>query len=106
MFKNFSANTGGPLSIGTPDPLKARPSISSDIGIVITSPVNSQCVYRLSIPLVPSKICTTAFLPQISKTYPFRTEPSPRHTLTISAYLGNLTLSRITRGPSTLTTVL
>lgn len=69
MFKNFSAKTGGPLSMGTPDPLNARPSISSLIGMLRTSPVNSQWVYRLSIPLVPSKICTTAFFPAISSTY-------------------------------------
>ena len=56
MLRNFSAKTGGPLSIGIPDPLNALPSISSDIGIFNTSPVNSQCVYKLSIPLVPSKI--------------------------------------------------
>ncbi len=49
---------------------------------------------------------TTALLPAISSTCPFLTEPSPRHTLTISAYLGNLTLSKMTSGPSTLTTVL
>jgi hypothetical protein len=48
---------------------------------------------------------TTARLPEISSTCPFLTVPSLRHTLTISANLGNLTLSRMTRGPSTFTTV-
>ena len=42
MSKNFSANTGGPLSMGTPEPLKDLPNISSAIGIFKTSPVNSQ----------------------------------------------------------------
>ncbi len=56
MFKNFSAKTGGPLSIGVPDPLNALPNISSEIGIYIVWPVNSQWVYKLSMPEVPSKI--------------------------------------------------
>ena len=43
------------LSMGLPDPLKIRPSISSDTGMVKTSPVNSTRVFLLSIPLVPSK---------------------------------------------------
>ena len=38
---NSSAKTPGPPSIGIPEPLKERPSISSDIGILSTSPVNS-----------------------------------------------------------------
>jgi hypothetical protein len=52
-------------------------------------------------PLVPSKIWTMAFLPLISRTWPLRLLPSPRVTLTISDYFGNLTSSRITKGPST-----
>lgn len=44
MLRNFSAKTGGPLSIGTPDPLNDRPNISSEIGIYIVCPVNSQWV--------------------------------------------------------------
>jgi len=40
--KNFSAKTGGPLSIGSPDPLNYLPNISSAIGIYNVSPVNSQ----------------------------------------------------------------
>lgn len=56
MSMNFSANTGGPWSIGIPDPLKDLPSISIDIGILRTSPVNSTWVCRLSMPEVPSKI--------------------------------------------------
>ncbi len=68
MSKKSSAKTGGPLSIGTPEPLNDLPNISSDIGIFNTDPVNSQWVYKLSIPEVPSNIYTTAFLPHISKT--------------------------------------
>lgn len=47
--------------MGTPDPLKARPNISSLIGIFKVDPVNSQCVYKLSIPEVPSKIFYNKF---------------------------------------------
>ena len=50
--------------------------------------------------------CTTACLPLISRTWPFLMVPFPSLTLTISAYFGNLTLSRITSGPSTSRTVL
>ena len=90
MSKNFSAKTGGPLSIGIPEPLKALPSISSLIGIFRVEPVNSQWVCKLSIPEVPSNIFnsiknkmknatyTTALFPQISRTYPFLIEPSPK----------------------------
>jgi len=42
MSKKSSAKTGGPLSIGTPEPLNDLPNISSDIGIFNTDPVNSQ----------------------------------------------------------------
>lgn len=59
ISRNFSARTGGPWSIGLPDPLKTLPSISTLIGILRTSPVNSQVVVRLSMPDVPSKIYLT-----------------------------------------------
>ena len=42
--------------MGLPEPLKARPSIYSEMGISMVWPVNSQWVYKLSIPDVPSKI--------------------------------------------------
>jgi hypothetical protein len=58
ISKNFSARTGGPLSMGYPEPLNTLPSISTLIGIRRTSPVNSHVVVRLSIPAVPSKIYT------------------------------------------------
>lgn len=44
--------------MGMPEPLNWRPSISVLIGILSTSPVNSQCVFMLSISDVPSKIYT------------------------------------------------
>ena len=56
MSKNFSAKTGGPWSMGVPDPLNDLPSISMLMGMRNTSPVNSTWVCRLSMPEVPSKI--------------------------------------------------
>ena len=63
--------------------------------------MNSQRVLRLSMPDVPSNTWTTAREPDTSRTWPERMVPSPRRSLTISANLGSLTLSRITRGPFT-----
>ena len=44
MSRNFSAKTGGPLSMGIPEPLNVLPSISSEIAILRVEPVNSQWV--------------------------------------------------------------
>mmetsp|Transcript_12140 Transcript_12140/g.39921 ORF Transcript_12140/g.39921 Transcript_12140/m.39921 type:complete len:267 (+) Transcript_12140:696-1496(+) len=105
ISRYFSASTGGPPSIGFPDPLKTRPSISCATGVIITSPVNSNDVSLLSIPAVPSNTCTTARDPSTSSTCPRRTLPSPSLKFTISAYLGSCTLSRMTSGPATPETV-
>ena len=48
---------------------------------------------------------TTAFEPVTSRTWPARWLPSGSSRLTISANFGNLTLSKITRGPFTPDTV-
>lgn len=93
--------TVGPPSMGFPDPLKMRPSMSLDTAVFITSPVNSSLVLRLSMPDVPSKTCTTARSPSTSRTCPRRMVPSASRMSTISAYLAPLTCSRITRGPDT-----
>lgn len=95
-----------PLSIGFPEPLKTLPNISSDTGVLKMSPVNSQSVFFASIPDVPSKTCTTALLPLTSSTCPERFVPSANLSCTISAYLGNLTSSKMTKGPFTPETVL
>ena len=55
MSRKSSAITVGPLSMGFPDPLKIRPSMSSETGVRKMSPVNSQVVFLASIPDVPSK---------------------------------------------------
>ena len=56
ISRKSSASTGGPWSIGVPCPLNWRPSISVEIGMRSTSPVNSQWGWVLSISAVPSKI--------------------------------------------------
>ncbi|CAG5076910.1 Protein of unknown function [Cotesia congregata] len=76
ISKKSSARIGGPLSIGFPDPLKTRPSMSSDTGVLRMSPVNSQTVFLASIPDVPSNTWTTALEPDTSRTFPERIEPS------------------------------
>jgi hypothetical protein len=45
----------GPLSIGFPDPLNTRPSMSSETGMFRVLPVNSTRVFLASMPEVPSK---------------------------------------------------
>ena len=106
MSKYVSAITLGPPSIGFPLPLKILPNMSSLTGVLSTSPVNSNFVFLPSIPLVPSKICTTARSPSTSSTCPRLAVPSPSRTLTISAYFALETLSKITSGPATARTVL
>ena len=61
-------------------------SMSSDTGVLSTSPVNSNLVLRPSTPDVPSNTCTTALSPSTSSTCPRRVDPSPSLMLTISAY--------------------
>ena len=79
------------LSIGLPEPLKMRPSMSSDTGVVRILPENSTEVLVLSIPEVPSNTCTTAFDPATSSTWPERCVPSPSVKFTISANRGRRT---------------
>lgn len=67
-----SAMTFGPLSIGLPQPLKARPMRSCEIGIFMVSPVNSTWQSRLSMPLVPSK--TYSVCKHAEKNFPKHTE--------------------------------
>jgi hypothetical protein len=72
--------------------------MSSLTASFIELPVNSMCVSRTSMPLVPSKTCTMALLPLTSSTWPPRREPSGSVSDTISLYEGNLTLSSTTSG--------
>mmetsp|Transcript_65896 Transcript_65896/g.190923 ORF Transcript_65896/g.190923 Transcript_65896/m.190923 type:complete len:204 (-) Transcript_65896:201-812(-) len=84
MSRNSSASTAGPLSMGLPEPLKARPIRSSEIGIFSVSPVNSMWQFLLSILLVPSNTWTMAFFLFTSKICPCLTDPSAKFTFTIS----------------------
>ena len=54
MSRKSSGNTAGPLSIGLPEPLKMRPSMSSETGVVRMLPENSTAVPSVSMPDVPS----------------------------------------------------
>ncbi len=94
------------MSTGFPLPLNTLPSISSLTGVRKISPVNSHTVFLASIPDVPSNTWTIAFEPEISRIYPLRYVPSGKVKFTISANLGNFTLSKITNGPLTPVTVL
>ena len=58
MSRKASAMTVGPPSIGLPEPLKMRPSMSFETGVRMISPVNSSLVFRLSMPEVPSNTWT------------------------------------------------
>jgi len=83
--------------MGIPDPLKDLPSISMLIGILRTSPVNSQCVCRLSMPEVPSKICrikTPHYLDHSSLASNFK-YLSFSHTSISKSYVYNLCISLI-----------
>lgn len=57
MSRYSWGRTLGPLSMGFPDPLKMRPTMSEDTGKRIMSPENSTWASRTSIPVVPSKTC-------------------------------------------------
>ena len=57
MSRKSSARTDGPRSMGLPEPLKTRPSMSSETGVRRMSPVNSHTVFLASIPDVPSNTC-------------------------------------------------
>src|SRR5438445_12524116 len=61
--------------MGRPLPSKILPSISLDTGSLTVSPVNLTRVFPTSRPVVPSKACTTATPPPISRTWPLLSSP-------------------------------
>src|SRR5438445_193692 len=61
--------------MGRPLPSKILPSISLDTGSLTVSPVNLTRVFPTSRPVVPSKTCTTATPPPISRTWPLLSSP-------------------------------
>ena len=84
--------------MGSPAPLIILPSISFDRLILIVSPKNltPDC---LSIPEVPSKICTTTISWDVSRTCPLFVVPSGRETCTSSPYETGSVFSTKTKGP-------
>ena len=55
MSKKSSAQMGGPLSMGFPDPFMTRPKQSSDTANRMDEPENETRVALVSTPVVPSK---------------------------------------------------
>src|SRR6267143_1902492 len=95
----FSGTIGGPPSIGSPAPLRIRPSMSRDTLSLIVSPRNFTVDWR-SIPAVPSKIWTTTMSFEESRTWPRLREPSGRPTSTSSPYPTHSVFSTKMRGPA------
>src|SRR2546426_2299071 len=95
----FSGTIGGPPSIGSPAPLRIRPSMSRDTFSLIVSPRNFTIDAR-SIPAVPSNTCTTTISFEESRTWPRFREPSGRPTSTSSPYPTHSVFSTKIRGPA------
>src|SRR3989454_5818087 len=95
----FSGTIGGPPSIGSPAPLRIRPSMSRDTFSLIVSPRNFTMDAR-SIPAVPSNTCTTTMSFEVSRTCPRLRDPSGRPTSTSSPYPTHSVFSTKIRGPA------
>src|SRR2546426_1486485 len=95
----FSGTIGGPPSIGSPAPLRIRPSMSRDTFSLIVSPRNFTMDAR-SIPAVPSNTCTTTMSFEASRTWPRFRDPSGRPTSTSSPYPTHSVFSTKIRGPA------
>src|SRR5881409_2154759 len=95
----FSGTIGGPPSIGSPAPLKIRPSMSRDTFNLIVSPRNFTVDCR-SIPAVPSNTCTTTMSFDESRTCPLLRDPSGRPTSTSSPYPTHSVFSTKMSGPA------
>src|SRR3989449_4679212 len=95
----FSGTIGGPPSIGSPAPLKIRPSMSRDTFNLIVSPRNFTVDCR-SMPAVPSNTCTTTMSLDESRTCPRFRVPSGRPTSTSSPYPTHSVFSTKIRGPA------
>src|SRR5438128_10497288 len=95
----FSGTIGGPPSIGSPAPLRMRPSISRDTFSLIVSPRNFTVDWR-SIPAVPSNTWTTTMSFEESRTCPRFRVPSGRFTSTSSPYPTHSVFSTKISGPA------
>src|SRR5213596_182318 len=99
MSTRFSGTIGGPPSIGSPAPLRMRPSISRETFSLIVSPRNFTVDWR-SIPAVPSNTCTTTMSFDESRTWPLFRDPSGRPTSTSSPYPTHSVFSTKISGPA------
>src|SRR5436853_144176 len=95
----FSGTIGGPPSMGSPAPLRIRPSMSRDTFSLIVSPRNFTVDCR-SIPAVPSNTWTTTMSFEESRTWPRFRDPSGRPTSTSSPYATQAVFSTKRRGPA------
>src|SRR5437667_104663 len=99
MSTRFSGTIGGPPSIGSPAPLRMRPSISRETFSLIVSPRNFTVDWR-SIPAVPSNTWTTTMSFAESRTCPRFRDPSGRPTSTSSPYPTHSVFSTKISGPA------
>src|SRR5438309_11046509 len=99
MSTRFSGTIGGPPSIGSPAPLRMRPSMSCETFSLIVSPRNFTVDWR-SIPAVPSNTWTTTMSFEESRTCPRFRVPSGRFTSTSSPYPTHSVFSTKIRGPA------
>src|SRR5437016_13663488 len=95
----FSGTIGGPPSIGSPAPLRIRPSMSRDTFSLIVSPRNFTVDCR-SMPAVPSNTWTTTISFEESRTCRRLRVPSGRPTSTSSPYPTPSSFSTKMTGPA------
>src|SRR6267378_4668345 len=95
----FSGTIGGPPSMGSPAPLRIRPSMSRDTFSLIVSPRNFTVDCR-SMPAVPSNTWTTTMSFDESRTRPRLRVPSGRPTSTSSPYPTHSVFSTKMSGPA------
>src|SRR6266480_4133011 len=95
----FSGTIGGPPSMGSPAPLRIRPSMSRDTFSLIVSPRNFTVDCR-SMPAVPSKTWTTTMSFDESRTCPRLRVSSGRPTSTSSPYPTHSVFSTKMSGPA------
>src|SRR2546426_5014087 len=99
MSTRSSGTIGGPPSIGSPEPLRIRPSMSRETFSLIVSPRNFTVDWR-SIPAVPSNTWTTTISFEESRTCPRFRAPSGSVTSTSSPYPTHSVFSTKIRGPA------
>src|SRR2546428_6662194 len=99
MSPRFSGTIGGPPSIGSPEPVRIRPSMSRETFSLIVSPRNFTVDWR-SIPAVPSNTWTTTISFEESRTCPRFRAPSGSVTSTSSPYPTHSVFSTKIKGPA------